>query len=72
MTHQQVKLLPGMKSCHDRLLDNRARFALLAQEAEDKKKAATTAAAAAAANQGGSGSPATPASSPPNGSAKAE
>lgn len=67
-----VKLLPGMKSCHDRLLDNRARFALLAQEAEDKKKAATTAAAAAAANQGGSGSPATPASSPPNGSAKAE
>jgi hypothetical protein len=56
---QQVKLLPGMKSCHDRLLDNRARFALLAQEAEDKKKAAATAAAA-------------PASSPPNGSAKAE
>jgi hypothetical protein len=59
MCGQQVKLLPGMKSCPDRLHDTRARFALLAQEAEAKKKAPATAAAA-------------PASSPPNGSAKAE
>lgn len=33
---QQVKLLPNMQVCHDRLVENRARFALLAEESEKK------------------------------------